>query len=240
MPIFNCVYWWPVHKREPWVNTLAYYPLEVDVNDYSWNWRNWTNSNVTFSDWVAVFNWTNSEVTFSNASWQRPTTNFTISVWARALSWDHNTYNRNYYIVSKKYEGMQYYRQSIYEISLSYNNKTFVWGINNWDSRSVTPWNTNVAISLNDWHLYTITNDNQTKSVYLDGSLLSQGTTWTISDYSSEPPLRIWNSTPNPSWSYATNGWFNWNISNVILESKTRTAQEISDYYNSTKSNYGL
>ena len=31
-----------------------------------------------------------------------------------------------------------------------------------------------------------------------------------------------------------------WYISNAILENKARTAQEISDYYNQTKSNYWL
>jgi hypothetical protein len=37
---------------KPWANTLAYYPLETDTKDYSWNNRNLTNSWITFDGGV--------------------------------------------------------------------------------------------------------------------------------------------------------------------------------------------
>jgi hypothetical protein len=39
------------------------------------------------------------------------------------------------------------------------------------------------------------------------------------------------------------NSWtnyFQWNLSNCILEDRVWTAEEISDYYNSTKANYWI
>ena len=34
---------------QPWVNTVAYYPLESDANDYSWNGYNWVAVDVTYT-----------------------------------------------------------------------------------------------------------------------------------------------------------------------------------------------
>ena len=97
------IYVWSQQVRpsgwQPWANTLAWYPLETDTKDYSWNNRDWTNSNVTFSGGIATFNGNNAVVTVPDASWQRPTANFTISAWARATSWTHTWYN--YTIIAK-------------------------------------------------------------------------------------------------------------------------------------------
>ena len=51
----DLVRWW-----KPWANTVAYYPLKEDANDYSGNNRNGTASNVNFTtlNWIecAYFN----------------------------------------------------------------------------------------------------------------------------------------------------------------------------------------
>jgi hypothetical protein len=82
--------------------------------------------------------------------------------------------------------------------------------------------------------LYTLTNDNNIKTLYLDGNQIAQSNTGTTQS-SKSIPLTIWNANR-----YNHDAYFNWNISNVILENKTWSQQDIQDYYNATKSLYWL
>ena len=56
-------FWWHVTP-----NTLAYYKLETDWNDYSWNWNDMTATWISFANWVAVLNW-NQRATIPNITW---------------------------------------------------------------------------------------------------------------------------------------------------------------------------
>ena len=100
--LFNSVYggkWWWGWK--PWANTIAYYPLTANANDYSGNWYNATNSGVTFSE----TNWWYFSAVKNRIELPSMTIGnvFTISVWTKvtsALSWDQEFnfyYDRNYY-----------------------------------------------------------------------------------------------------------------------------------------------
>ena len=231
MPIFNTEYksYW---EWKPNANTLAYYPLETDTKDYSWNGRDGTNSNVTFSDGIATFNGNNAMVTIPHSDRQKPTANFTISVRAKATSWSASEWWA-YMIVAKQQFWSQDYQNFYYSIYINWN-KYAGGGITNWNSWSTFPWDTNVSIWLNERHLYVLTNNGTEKTLYLDWQQIGQATENTTSS-SFSVPLTIGNAS-----SYNHNAYFNWNISNVILESKTRTAEQVAWYYNSTKSTYGL
>jgi len=217
---------------KPWANTLAYYPLETDTKDYSWNGRDGTNSNVTFSNGIATFNGNNAMVTIPHSDRQKPTANFTISVRAKATSWSASEWWA-YMIVAKQQFWAQNYQNFYYSILINWN-KYAGGGITNWNSWSTFPWDTNISIWLNERHLYVLTNNGTEKTLYLDWQQIGQATENTISS-SFSVPLTIGNAS-----SYNHNAYFNWNISKVIFEDKTWTAQEISDYYNQTKSNYWL
>jgi hypothetical protein len=85
------------------------------------------------------------------------------------------------------------------------------------------------------WHLLTATytwsadTANNVK-IYVDSSLVKQWQRWGT-------------TTANMIgyvWNYNTNDNLKWYLSQFILEDKTRTAQEIADYYNQTKWNYWI
>lgn len=223
------------YKWKPWENTLAYYPLEIDTKDYSWNSRDGTNSNVTFSNGIATFNGINSQVTISDASWQRPTSNFTILAWFRCAG--ANNYNDSQEIVWKHQNRAASYSNFFYAISV-WADKKAVWWFANGSSWSFYPWTSNYSIEYNTWYLWVITNDWTTKTLYINWEQQVQSTGISTTTSTSSIPLIIW--AAEYSWGSAHHINFNWNISKVILENKTWTAQEISDYYNQTKSNYWL
>ena len=98
--------------------------------------------------------------------------------------------------------------------------------------------NNNYNINFNQWHLVTITQNvaqdswawSWTMNVYLDG--VPYGTT---NHYLNRPLYRFGSAT---EWWYYYN--FPWKFSNLIIEDKERTAQEVADYYNQTKGDYGI
>ena len=239
----NWIYVWnqkvrpePEPPFTPWANTLAYYPLQKDVNDYSWNWRNWTNYNVTFSDGIATFNGSYSSIVVPSADRQKPTSNFTISAWARPTSWTHTGSWKPMFIVTK----WQFYANTeqdfFYWLAITDENKYAFWWIATWisDDWDTYPWESTTAVNLNERNLYTLTNNWTTKTLYLNGVQIKQATADTT-DSSSSIPIVIGDAYFNNN-----HGYFNWNISEVILENKTRTQQDILDYYNQTKGIYGL
>lgn len=229
------VYLYTPYSRTPWANTLAYYPLAEDCNDYSGNNRHGTNSNVTFSDGIATFNGSNAMVTIPSADRQKPTSNFTISAWARPTSWTHTESWQSYFIVSKR----QYFPNTVNDFlyALWISDAKYAcggittWGNNDW---SAYPWDSTTAVNLNERNLYTLTNNWTTKTLYLNWNQIKQATANTTSS-SNSIPLIIGNGYHNNHYAY-----FNGNISNVILENKTWTSEEISNYYNTLKSNYWI
>ena len=221
--------WW-----KPNANTLAYYPLSIDTKDYSWNGRDGTNSNVTFSNGIATFNWSNAMVTVADASWQRPWNNMTISLWGKANSWTHTESWQDLFLLWKFQFYSSWLYNMFYRIIIVNSTKNALWWFSSWADYSTYPLETTAPISLDTWYLYTITTEWTSKKFYLNWTLINQATSNTTTSTNSVP-LTIWN------WWYNNHqAYFNWNISNVILENKTWTSAEVLNYYNTTKSNYGL
>lgn len=224
--------WW-----QPWANTLAYYPLEIDTNDYSWNNRNWTNNWVTFSWWLWVFNGS-SYVSLWTWSWTNIATNMTISAW---FKWNWSWSKDNAIVAKTKYYmpnySSWYYSITIHEQDFylcgwycngsDYNTHPMNFRTTGWWSPTIWP-----TTQANKWYNVVITNDGNMKKAYIDGVLYAtenvSSTTSTVSI-----DTRIGSFVK-----YNYDSYFNWNISNVIFENKTWTAQEVLDYYNATKDNY--
>lgn len=213
---------YPSTKWKPWVNTLAYYPLETDTNDYSGNNRNWTNSNVTFSNWVAYFNGSNAMVTIGHDTRNQTKTNMTIQAWFKL---DNDISSSNLYsIVTKWQNAASNYLNFSY--LTTYSPWTFMWGFSTWGNYSNYPWSVSQTLTTGVWHLVTLTNENwNSQKLYIDKILIGSSTVTTNSP-TINIPLIIWNS-----YYRTVNTYFKWNIAKVILEDKTWSLADISDYY---------
>ena len=198
----------------PWSNTVAYYPLKENANDYSWNSKNLNNNWLTF--------WTYSGVTCASSSgnyaqlslWTYTTySTLTVSIWHNPTtttpiryafgfggSVDMGIWNNG---VTYYASGSQYFDQAIWVTA------------NQW---------TNIIVTVN-W---------STWNIYKNWSLYTTRTDWWNVVANS---IAIWT---NSSASYPQNNRFYGYLSNAIIENKTRTAQEVANYYNQTKSDYWL
>ena len=227
MSIINLIYnspnwgggWW----RQPWANTLAYYQFDNNLNDSSWNNRNFT-----------VKTWT---VTYSTTSWGAKYAYFNNSTWT------------NYYEMSLNYTAPMTvsfffnpqadygtWTSTVHTIfEIWYNQGYCRWfntlGIS-WDGISSVPF---YAMQTNQWYLVTYTRNGSSWKMYINGTLNGS---WTPNHTTGTRTVRVcinqvWNTNNS---NFANNGY----ISELIMEDKERTAQEISDYFNQTKSLYWI
>lgn len=224
MPIINMVY----KKKKgwkPWGNTLVYYPLTSTstVNDMSGNNRTLTTAHSLPTFWTyqgvdcAYFNGSNNECGVSNTDNNVILPKFTISFWLYSSSqWDRPVWS-----------------------NVSYVNRTYYWfGIRahpNWSNKFRLDWCFSTLSSWNNgWHLLLFTYDNRSEICYVDGVQNATGS-FTDNEPNNSQTMKIWCWYDQASWYYA---YFQWWLSNFIIENKVRTAQEVADYYNQTKANY--
>ena len=200
---------------KPWANTLLYCPLDTAnwTNDITWNYT-LSSAKITTLSWIECLH------IGKNYSQIYTTTNFpyssssifTVNVWGRCD--DTSKY--------VQFAGRWSDNPVIYNWMLA-NTQSICWGSTNYITQ-VTPktW----------WHNYcAVFNGNQYPIMYIDGVEVSRSWTRFGTSHVGAAPLYIWDTT----WSI-TDGYVN----RVIIESVARTVQEISDYYNQTKSNYWL
>lgn len=234
MPILNMIYWatwWGGGWWQPWANTIAYYPLATDVDDASGNNLNLTNHWITFSDWYAILETTNQ----TSTQWPYASYSGWIT-WYKTIScWFYKTGTTNWMLciwhddgsLTNAYFQLRTQNPNWFSLSTS-GGGTFNGDITN----------NSYTINFNQRHLVTITQDVAQNSwagsgnltVYLDGNLYG-----TVNRYMNRPLCWFGSAT---EWWYYYN--FPWKSSNLIIEDKERTAQEVADYYNQTKWDYWL
>lgn len=205
--------WW-----QPWANTIAYYPLDTDFNDASGNWFNLTGSNwaiIWTLNWVSCLDLTasNSYVSWTVSwlpQWSSVRTNM-LWIYGNA-SWQNPWY--------------QYWTSSFNQADVLFNLNPIGWS-QYWGSMMSSTYGQwawhHVAVVIKwTWSAW--------QELYIDGQL---ATSWTM--------------TVNTNWTTLYLGRCTWDgtyldgyISKFIVENKVRTAQEVADYYNQTKWNYGL
>jgi hypothetical protein len=208
--------------RNPWANTIAYYPLTstTTVNDISGNNRNLTNNWVQFweYDWVDCAYFNASSYLIKNWALFTWDPTFTVSFYAKCV-WFQQYNGRAYWFV-----GTGDWVKSFWQW-ISANNQ--------WHKLQIWWWsndrNTGYTID-NNWHYIVFEYSNGAGEVYVDCNSIYSGT-WSPNIEDSKTV--IW-------WNPNLSDLFNWYISNFICENKIRTANERTDYYNQTKWNYWL
>ena len=143
MPIINMVY----KKKQgwkPWANTIAYYPLKTDFNE--WSWKSWLD--ITEKWWVSIQNW---YALFS--SWYCIFWDWATIEWSKTISmWIYRTSSRVYLL------NWQYANQYII-IDNSWYCYIPAWQIpntfitaNSWVHLVFLEWDTNMEVYIN-WQL---------------------------------------------------------------------------------------
>lgn len=217
MAIFNTVYggeW----KWKPNANTIAYYPLTsaTTVNDMSGNNHNLTNTSISFG----TYQW----VDCASSSAARRYLWVSWVVWATYSCWTYwsgsYTWNSSYACVFSQWNNWPSVMTSK-DGSKPYNNNIWLYYVG-----------TDKATDCGSggWHNIVVTIDWTSAKIYWDGELKNSISSNTL------PSGDLY------MFAFSTNlsggDWYLWGISEFIVESKVRTADEITKYYNSTKWNY--
>ena len=206
----------------PWANTLAYYPLDSTntVNDMKGSGTafNLTNNwSVTFwtTAWVdcATFSWSNYlEYSSYSPSWM---SEFTISCWTRVT----NASSRWVFFIWKS-------NTSLECMAIIYNNE---WSPN-WLCAPYNIWAWWQSASRDVWTHLVCVYSSGTYNLYVNG-VAWNSYSWTVELDSWV--IRVWYGATNENKHY-------WQISEVIIENKAWTGQEISDYFDLTKADYWI
>ena len=218
-----------VYKKKkgwkPWANTLLYLPLNSTdtYTDKSWNNISTTNSNVTFGDyyWVecGIFNWSNTHIQVTPFAIPDTVTLLCRTRWPSiSSSYDAKIFDArsNPTITTWK----------IPTTRSDWKNAYFAW-LNNWGINTVQ--------GINDqWFLFAVTIWWWTVDIYAiwDNLNIHLSDSWTINAWTPSQ-INIGNEYNNGASRY-----YSWWISELILENKKWTADEVTAYYNQTKSNY--
>lgn len=238
------VYVWTTKVRpsewKPWANTVAYRPLNstTTVKDQSWNNYNLTQTGGSFGTYNGVncfYNGGGTTGYFTLTSGAKiPSGNASRTILMRTNIPETNYNYQRYFI--------EYWRHQDGDAVFIENHRPsssssyFRCSAGFWNSGYATT--TDSYLSLNTWYSFAFVYSN-TMNLYVNGTLAkSTSPTRTINTtaISSSYPLRIMKWATSTSNNYQVR----WYISEVIIENKARTADEILAYYNQTKGNYWL
>lgn len=202
--------------REPWENTVAYYPLTSTstVNEQSWKSKTLTNSGVTFGtyQWVDCAYFDGSHYLYNNTSY--------------GISWPFTVMAWLWYIN----KGNSYASDPRY---YSCNNLNVWVYVNTNNTVGYSGGNTSYSLPNNSWWvLLTVTYDGTICKLYANWNNENTTSVWAISY--SDAGLFIGRHTTS------SNDYWKGGISEFITEKWAWSVQKISDYYNRTKSNYGI
>lgn len=216
------------NKWLPWENTLLYWPLTENANDYSWNSNNGTvYSSVSFSSNWAYFSWSNYTTNFIEfPSSFYPWTSFTVSL--RIKRWENNKEIRIFSDWWSNYRRVLWALANDWYMNLLFGN----------GNTSQSDWTSIQTYSANTWYNYVLVKNWASATLYRNWELV-----WTHTfSYNPNPgwlavwEYWIWNIRTTSSSSYT----WTWYIKDYIIENKLWTAQEVQDYYNNTKSLYWI
>lgn len=200
--------WYKVNKRyvgtqqvrpsgwKPWSNTIAYYPLETDANDASWNWHN--------ASWVSGSSYTTVSWKLSaNFDWNRYI-NTWVSVWSWPLTiaclFCHTDLSWSTYQTAIS-TPFNWNWSSNAHIWMCFENARFY----RWAGHFYESWWSWPSLTLSQWYFWAIRIDSSW-NVKLD--LDTATVTGTTSSFNITDNVYIW------AWIWNR---FKWNIKNVLI-----------------------
>lgn len=200
-----------VGPREPWANTLAYFPLSSNTIDQTgnatigWNWvQDWLGFRPSWAGSTSALGspccYTNFRINIKDYSWAYVGMGTSVPVtWNFAVP--------GYYI--KHADGDNFNRRFfIWTESTLWPTATSYWSPATWTWHNISWWW--------DWTKCIISVDGSVSTLY------NQSTWWSLSDN------RFWYD----AWNYI--------ISKLVLEDTVRGDSKILDYYNQTKADYWI
>lgn len=206
-------------EKEPWepgTNTIAYYQFNSNLNDSSWN-----SNNLSTSAWTVTY-WTTEQwakyAYFNGATYTSYLTKSINYADPNTICFRANAKKSgNGYVMLEMWNDGREYARIHPNVNIEY-----WWGLSS-------------SRALNTWYLLTYVREWSTAKLYINWTQVRTGTptttTWTRSIR-----FRLNQVGNQTSTSYCADYY----ISELIRESKVRSDQEITDYYNSTKSLYGI
>lgn len=202
---------------QPWANTVAYYKFDWNLNDSSGNNRNMSLYRGSVTYWTI---WNNKYGHFDSSTWTNQVTiplpwDFTFLMW-----------------VNPQYDYADTYPRAM--VDMQYNSSSGCLRL----FGTIHPWDwTYYHINTNERHLivYSWTQSiGEAKFYCVDENYSESGITFTHITGDQKLKLnQIWDANNS---NYTNNTY----LSEIIIENKVWTDQEIQDYYNQTKANYGL
>ena len=199
---------------KPWANTIAYYKFDWNLNDSSGNSYNLSVAAWSITYWTASWWWKYAHINKNTRTnyWEK---SFDYN-WNNTISLRMNPQITNGSILLEMWSRSNEF--------LRFNGAIFCWF---W-------WDMTYSMSANTRYLVTFTRSWTSTALYINGSLIWTwigGKTWTHNIR-----FKLNNAGDTSSSTYSNNSYW----SELIWENKTRTAQEVTDYYNLTKWNYWL
>lgn len=215
------------YRWKPWENTFWYWTFDDQnanqITDVSWNWNNLTGR--TMPTYIQVL-WSNYAWNFNNISdwwtpycrWTIDSNKFTVMLWLKVLAtW-------------------QQYIINMYDNSIG-NVPALIYWYNSWQIELYSFQNGNTyrstiksSTALDTWYCIWYTRNWTTMKTYLNGAYVASSTI----------PVVTWlvEFTIGSTWGSTR---FHWQIGEAVLKSWVEEdLSYMSDYYNSTKSNYWL
>jgi hypothetical protein len=215
--------------REPWADTMLYLKFNNNLNDSSWKNHTVTNS------WTITYSQNPSAVTLSDSyltsnSFDDLTHDWTVNIRCKLASWTSNN------------------AEHLFSIGTASSNRCIFLWVSTWTTSWQQQGSLQFALYANDkytdWNLitlnqrynivYTYDYTNKKACAYVNWTKVLDDTFWT--NYNLwNTNLYIWTNATTPNTRK-----INWNLSEYIIESKVWDQQEITDYFNQTKSLYGI
>ena len=208
----------PNSQWKPWENTIAYYEFNDNINDTSWNNRNLSMKNGSFTYWTI---WEYKYVNIPQSAWTNWLSNFPFDINSNTVSfWIKNPYytkSDSNAMVADFWRGWSYWTSRL---------NTYSWAIKI----------DNVSYTIPDdtkRYYVCIVYDNWQTNLYVNWEYVWANTCW-LASWTTSVSFALNNA---PDTNSSTYSW-QCQMSQLIFESVKRTATEISNYYNNTKTIY--